>query len=88
MDRKKVENHLAKKYLQLLKMPFSEIVSLIEFCIALSIQNEDSFITNSEFLLQHKKEIEKKLKNFRILSVDESEYNLLDQPKEEKFEAM
>jgi len=69
MDEKtKVDRIVVNRFRKLLDMKFSEIFSLIEFCWCLSQSNEHKFITDNEFLLNNKDAIERKLKNFKIIS--------------------
>jgi len=69
MDEKtKVDRIVVNRFRKLLDMKFSEIFSLIEFCWALSDPDEHDFVTDNEFLLNNKDAIERKLKNFKIIS--------------------
>jgi len=69
MDEKtKADIIVINRFRKLLDMKFSAIFSLIEFCWALSEPDENEFITDNEFLLSNKDAIEKKLKNFKIIS--------------------
>ena len=65
---RKIDKLIRERFERLLNMKFSDVFSLVEFSWALADPCEDEYITDNSFLLSNRNMIERKLKNFRIIS--------------------